>query len=157
MDALGMVEVLGFATSVVCADAAAKAADVRIIALDNNKPKDPDAVPVPLIMTIKIEGEVSAVEAAVEAACKEAKARELLNTSYIIPRPGTGTEKLAVRSNIAKQVIHTLPDEVPDDTDDGQAEENTEPEPKAQAKPKSKPKQKPKPKPKSGPKDDKLL
>ena len=36
--ALGLIEVYGFTTAVVVADAVAKAADVRIVALDNNKP-----------------------------------------------------------------------------------------------------------------------
>ena len=36
--ALGMIEVFGFATAIVCADAMAKAADVQIVAIDKNKP-----------------------------------------------------------------------------------------------------------------------
>ena len=47
--ALGMIEVCGFVTSIVVADAAAKAADVKILALDKNKPAAGDAAEVPLI------------------------------------------------------------------------------------------------------------
>ena len=36
--ALGMIEVFGFATSIVVSDAMAKAADVKIVAIDKNKP-----------------------------------------------------------------------------------------------------------------------
>ena len=36
--ALGMIEVFGFATSIVVADAMAKAADVKVVAIDKNKP-----------------------------------------------------------------------------------------------------------------------
>lgn len=78
--ALGMIEVCGFVTSIVVADAAAKAADVKILALDKNKPAAGDAAEVPLIMIVKIGGEVSAVEQAVEAGVREAKARGLYVT-----------------------------------------------------------------------------
>ena len=62
--ALGLIEVFGFTTSIVVADAVAKAADVTIVALDKNKPANGDAAEVPLLMTIKFEGDVAAVEAA---------------------------------------------------------------------------------------------
>ena len=65
--ALGMIEVYGFATSVVVADKMAKTADVEIVAIDKNKPANADSVEVPLVMVVKCEGDVAAVEAAVEA------------------------------------------------------------------------------------------
>ena len=52
--ALGLIEVFGFTTSIVVADAVAKAADVTIVALDKNKPANGDAAEVPLLMTIKL-------------------------------------------------------------------------------------------------------
>ena len=67
MKALGMIEVYSFTTAVCVADTAAKAADVRIIAFDRNRPLSPD-VPAPLVMVVKIEGDVAAVRAAVEYA-----------------------------------------------------------------------------------------
>ena len=102
MNALGMVEVFGFTTSICCADIAAKAADVKIIALDKNKPAAGDSAQVPLIMSVKMEGAVSAVEMAVEAASKYAKEKDLFVTSHIIPRPGIGTEKMAYISEVGK-------------------------------------------------------
>ena len=45
--ALGMIEVFGFATSIVVADAMAKAADVKIVAIDKNKPAAGDSARVP--------------------------------------------------------------------------------------------------------------
>ena len=66
MKALGMIEVYSFTTAVCAADAAAKAADVKVIAFDRNRPISPD-VPAPLVMEIKLEGSVAAVQAAVEA------------------------------------------------------------------------------------------
>ena len=64
MKALGMIEVYSFTTAVCAADAAAKAADVKVIAFDRNRPISPD-VPAPLVMEIKLEGSVAAVQAAV--------------------------------------------------------------------------------------------
>ena len=52
--ALGMIEVFGFATSIVVADAMAKAADVKVVAIDKNKPAAGDAAKVPLVMAIKV-------------------------------------------------------------------------------------------------------
>ena len=102
MNALGMVEVFGFTTSICCADIAAKAADVKIIALDKNKPAAGDSAEVPLIMNVKMEGAVSAVEMAVEAAAAFAKSKNLFVCSHIIPRPGIGTEKMAAISEVGK-------------------------------------------------------
>ena len=65
--AIGIVEMFGFVTAITAADAAAKAANVKIIAIDSNKPANAETVDVPLIMAIKIQGEVSAVKAAVDA------------------------------------------------------------------------------------------
>ena len=93
--ALGMIEVCGFVTSIVVADAAAKAADVKILALDKNKPAAGDAAEVPLIMIVKIGGEVSAVEQAVEAGVREAKARGLYVTHHVIGREAEDTKKLS--------------------------------------------------------------
>ena len=102
MDALGMVEVFGFTTAICCADIAAKAADVKIIALDKNKPLAGDDAVVPLIMNVKIEGSVAAVEEAVNAAKAHAISKNLFVTSHIIPRPGIGTEKLAALSDVGR-------------------------------------------------------
>lgn len=93
--ALGMIEVFGFVTSIVVADAAAKAADVKITALDKNKPAAGDAAEVPLIMAVKITGDVAAVEQAVEAGVRVAKERGMYVMHHIIARQAEDTEKLA--------------------------------------------------------------
>ena len=61
MQALGMIEVYSFTTAVCVADVAAKAADVKIIAFDRNRPISPD-VPAPLVMVVKMEGPVRSEE-----------------------------------------------------------------------------------------------
>ena len=84
MAALGMIEVYGFATSVVVADACAKAADVQIVAIDRNKPANADQCEVPLVMVVKFEGSPAAVEAAHDAGKAEDEKRGLFITSRII-------------------------------------------------------------------------
>ena len=54
--ALGMIEVYVFATSIVVADKVAKSADVKVVAIDKNKPANADKVEVPLVMVVKFEG-----------------------------------------------------------------------------------------------------
>lgn len=84
MAALGMLEVYGFATSIVVADACAKAADVKIVAIDRNKPANADQCEVPLVMVVKFEGSPAAVEAAHNAGKAVAEERGLFITSKII-------------------------------------------------------------------------
>lgn len=94
MKALGLIEVYSFTTALTVADIAAKAADVRVIAFDRNRPLSPD-VPAPLVMVVKIEGSVSAVEAAVEAGSGYAKDEGKYIVSHIIPHPDDQAEKMA--------------------------------------------------------------
>ena len=72
--ALGMIEVYGFATSIVVADAAAKAGNVKIVAIENNKPA-PAVVDTIAVRfgNVRLEGDVAAVEAAVEAGSAAAR------------------------------------------------------------------------------------
>ncbi len=105
MNALGMVEVFGFTTAIVCADAAAKAAAVKIIALDTTKPANGDSAEVPLVMIVKMEGSVSAVTAGVAAAKAQAEQRGLYIVSHIISRPGPDIEKLAYLSKVGNEPI----------------------------------------------------
>lgn len=101
MKALGMIEVYSFTTAVCVADICAKAADVKIIAFDRNRPKSPD-VPAPLVMEVKMEGNVAAVRAAVEAGVNYAKSKGKYIVSHIIANPGEGVEKLAYLLDINK-------------------------------------------------------
>lgn len=101
MKALGMIEVYSFTTAVCVADIAAKAADVKIIAFDRNRPLSPD-VPAPLVMAVKMEGEVAAVEAAVDAGVKYAKSENKYIVSHVIARPDDQTEPMGYRMDINK-------------------------------------------------------
>ena len=57
--AVGILEVYGLSTAFCAADAACKAADVTLENFDKNKPANADKLPVPLLVTIKIRGEVA--------------------------------------------------------------------------------------------------
>lgn len=101
MKALGMIEVYSFTCALCVADTAAKAADVRIIAFDRNRPVSAD-VPAPLVMIVKLEGEVSAVEAAVEAGAAYARQQGKFIVSHVIARPGPDVDQMAYRMDINK-------------------------------------------------------
>lgn len=101
MRALGVIEVYSFSTAVCVADAAAKAADIRVIAFDRNRPVSPD-VPAPLVMAVKIEGTVANVKAAVEAGVALAKSRGKYIVSHVIANPGEDVDKMAYLMDINK-------------------------------------------------------
>ena len=84
MAALGMIEVYGYTTSIVVADAVAKAAEVKVVAIDKNKPANAESVEVPLVMAVKFVGNAGAVQAALDAGVEEAKRRGLYITSKVI-------------------------------------------------------------------------
>ena len=100
--ALGLIEVFGYTTAIVVPDAAAKAGNVTIVNIDNNKPAAGDAAEVPLVMVVKMEGEVADVEMAVEAGKKEAESRNLYITSHVIARQEDSTHVLATLSKAGK-------------------------------------------------------
>ena len=93
-EAAGILEVFGCVAAFVAADPAAKAADVRIEAIDKNKPANADALPVPLITCLKIRGSVAAVEAAMDAAAQAAEGITGVITRHIIPAPSEDCEKM---------------------------------------------------------------
>ena len=80
---------------ITMADAAAKAGNVTIVALDRNKPANAEQCEVPIVLVVKMEGEVAEVESAMQAGIEAAKAREMYITSYIITRQEEDTKKLA--------------------------------------------------------------
>ncbi len=93
MKALGMIEVFSFATALCTADVMAKAADVKVIAFDRNRPIRTD-VPAPLVMEVKIEGATSAVEAAIAAGKAYAEKEGKYIVSHTIAHPDDQTEKM---------------------------------------------------------------
>lgn len=94
VEAVGLLEVFGCVAAFVAADAAAKAGNVTIESLDKNKPANADALPVPLVMCLKIRGSISDVEAAMDAAARAADNLTGVVTRHIIAAPDENTEKM---------------------------------------------------------------
>ena len=102
-EGVGFLEVYGLTAAFVAADAACKAANVRIDAFDHNKPANADKLPVPLLVLVKIRGSLEDVKAAMEAGSKAAKTVSGVVTTHIIARPETDTEKLLKINSLRKK------------------------------------------------------
>lgn len=107
MKALGMLEVYSFTTAVCVADICAKSGGVKVIAFDRNRPKSAD-VPAPLVMVVKIEGDVADVRAAIETGRAYAEKEGKYIVSHIIPRPADDVDKLAYRMDINKDKFNKV-------------------------------------------------
>lgn len=93
-EAVGILEVFGLVCAFLAADAGCKAGNVRLENFDKNKPANADALPVPLLVTIKFRGSVSDVEAAMAAAEAVAGSHTGIVQKHIIPNPTEDTEKM---------------------------------------------------------------
>ena len=100
--AVGILEVYGLTTAFVAADAACKAADVVLENFDKNKPANAESLLVPLLVTIKIRGDVAAVQSALEAARQAAESLTGVVAMHIIPNPEDDTEKMLKLSGMDK-------------------------------------------------------
>ena len=102
-EAVGFLEVYGLTAAFVAADAACKAANVRIDAFDHNKPANADKLPVPLLVVVKVRGSIADVRAAVEAGAQAANQVTGVVTTHVIARPETDTEKLLKINSLMKK------------------------------------------------------
>ncbi|MDN5298672.1 MAG: hypothetical protein PWP51_1225 [Clostridiales bacterium] len=84
--ALGIIETVGLAAGIQAADAAVKSANVRLIGYELTKGDG--------MATIKIEGDVGAVKAAIDAARMSASLVSKVHGYRVIPRPSDGLEML---------------------------------------------------------------
>ena len=75
MQALGLIEVIGFIAAVEGADAALKAANIKLSGIDKAGGG---------IMTVKLMGDVSAITSAVAAGGEAAKKVGILRTTHVI-------------------------------------------------------------------------
>ncbi len=87
--ALGMIETRGLIASIVAADAMVKAADVRLV-----KKEKVDAG----LVSILVEGDVGAVQAAVDAGKYAAQSVGVLVTAHVIPRPDEGVGQMLAQT-----------------------------------------------------------
>lgn len=77
--ALGLIETVGLVAAIEAADAAVKSANVILIGYELSKGGG--------LVTVKIEGDVGAVNAAVQAGCAAAEKLNTVYSSRVIPRP----------------------------------------------------------------------
>jgi microcompartment protein CcmL/EutN len=83
--ALGLIETLGLIPAIEAADAAAKAADVIVTTVE---------VTVGALVTVKLEGELGAVRASVDAGAAAATRIGQLVAAHVIPRPDDELDKI---------------------------------------------------------------
>lgn len=88
--ALGLIETIGLVAAIEAADAAIKSANVNLIGYELTKGNG--------MVTVKIEGDVGAVKAAIEAAKVSASKINKVYSTLIIPRPAEYLEKI-IRSS----------------------------------------------------------
>lgn len=119
-EALGLVEVRGLASAIHVADVMVKAANVHIMGLEKARGSG--------WMTVKVSGDVGAVQAAVEAGAAEGLALQALISKLVIPRPADGLDKMLK----PEPVITPLTKE-PVEPEPAKAEEPKAEEPKAEA------------------------
>jgi ethanolamine utilization protein EutM len=95
--AIGMIETRGLIGSIEAADSMLKAADVRLV-----KQERIDAA----LVTVLIEGDVGAVQAAIEVGRAAAARVGELISAHVIPRPDEGIAKLTQKDTpINKPVV----------------------------------------------------
>jgi len=92
--AVGMVEVFGLVAAFAACDAGCKAGNVTVEKFDKNKPANADSLPVPLLVCVKFRGDVSDVQAAVDAALEAASRVSGIVSHYVIPSCESDTEKM---------------------------------------------------------------
>jgi ethanolamine utilization protein EutM len=103
-NALGLIETVGLPTAIEAADAAMKAANVRLVGYEKTRGGG--------LVVVKIRGDVGAVRAAVEAAVVSASKVGKIYGYHVIPRPHEETEQvidLVDRGPAAQEVAHEAP------------------------------------------------
>jgi len=78
--ALGLVETKGLIAGIEACDAMLKAANVRLVGIEQT---------VPALMTVKVVGETAAVRASVEAGAAAAERVGIVVSKHVIPRPAS--------------------------------------------------------------------
>jgi microcompartment protein CcmL/EutN len=87
-NALGFIEAIGLTAAIEAADSAVKSANVRLLGYELARGDG--------MTTVKIEGDVGAVKAAVKAAEAAAAKVGQVVSAHVIPRPAGGTERITL-------------------------------------------------------------
>ena len=91
-DALGLIETVGLAAAVEAADTCMKAANVKLIGYELTKGFG--------MVTVKISGDVSAVQAAINSAKIQAATVNTVYAALVIPRPAAKLEIMIESSEV---------------------------------------------------------
>ena len=100
-ESLGLVETRGISTAIQVADVMVKAANVKILELENSRGSG--------YMTVKIVGDVGAVKAAVQAAKAEGMRIGNLVSASVIARPSDGMASLFCNPKVPYQSVNKKP------------------------------------------------
>lgn len=90
-ESLGLIETIGLTAGIEAADAAVKSANVKLVGYELTRGSG--------MTTIKIEGDVGAVKAAVEAGAAAAARVGQVVSTLVIPRPSAGLEGMIRNKN----------------------------------------------------------
>jgi len=119
--ALGLVEVSGLSTAIVTADTMVKAANIKILGIENTKGLG--------YITIKAVGDVGAVTAAVQAGRQMAMMTDKLVSWKVIPRPADYVETVFCKTESTKPAqVETVEASVEAPVEEVQVETVAEPE-----------------------------
>lgn len=86
--ALGLIETMGLTASITAADAAVKSANVVLLGRENTRGAG--------LTSIKFEGDVGAVKAAVDAGVMAASAVGEVVSAHVIPRPDDAIDNICI-------------------------------------------------------------
>lgn len=121
MEALGLIETLGFIGAIEAADVALKSANVTLLGKQHVKAG---------IITVMVQGDVGAVKAAVDAASLAAAKVGTVLSSHVIPRIDQDARKILLTAQqdtskiIEKKVVEKKPAEKKSNDTPNQAVEN---------------------------------
>lgn len=103
ISSLGLIEVVGLVGAIEAADTAVKAANVRVIDYELTKGGG--------MVTVKIEGEVSAVTAALDAAVMAAERLTTVVSKLVIARPSEEVARMVEVEELVQEEEPVLTEE----------------------------------------------
>lgn len=104
ISSLGLIEVVGLVGAIEAGDTAVKAANVRLIGIELTKGGG--------MVTVKIEGEVSAVTAAVEAGVMAAERLTTVVSKLVIARPSVEVGQMVEPTEVTEEIVEEIKEEV---------------------------------------------
>lgn len=103
--AVGCLEVLGYSVALDAMDKACKGANIRILGIDCNNPKEGDKAKIPNVFQVKFEGDISSVmdalKIAKEVAQKYIDEKDIV--THCITKKATGIDELLRVGKVKKK------------------------------------------------------